>query len=184
MNLISGNTEDFKASGAFEQMGNYRRQVFIERLGWQLKSFDGLELDQFDRQDTLYVIARDEGNAITGCARLLPTTTPYLLGEVFPQLFNGLPPPCSPDVWELSRFAAVDLNASHSTGLEQFSASVAANLLRESIDCAKRHGAKRIVSVSPVGVERLIRKIGFHAHRAGPPMVVGGHPIFACWIDC
>jgi N-acyl-L-homoserine lactone synthetase len=57
-------------------------------------------------------------------------------------------------------------------------------LLRESIACAVAHGAKRLISVSPIGVERLLRRTGIRSHRAGPPMIVDGHPIFACWIDC
>ena len=48
---------------------------------------------------------------------------------------------------------------------------------------ARRHGVQRIITVSPLGVERLLRREGFRAHRAGPPMVIGGHPIFACWIE-
>ena len=56
-------------------------------------------------------------------------------------------------------------------------------LLQETIAVAATQGAKRLITVSPVGVERLLAKAGFHAHRAGPPMIVDGHPIFACWIE-
>ncbi|UUZ50691.1 hypothetical protein LP420_13640 [Massilia sp. B-10] len=91
-------------------------------MKWDLKTSDGLELDQFDRPDTLYMVSQDELGQVNGCARLLPTSQPYLLGEVFPELMNGLPVPCSPDVWELSRFAAVDFNKRNATALSQFSA--------------------------------------------------------------
>lgn len=73
----------------YAKLLSYRHQVFIERLGWELDSIDGLERDQFDRPDTVYVVSRDENGTVTGCARLLPTTQPYLLGDVFPQLLNG-----------------------------------------------------------------------------------------------
>lgn len=163
---------------------NYRHQVFVERLGWELNSVNGLELDQFDRPDTVYVISRDEAGNVTGCGRLLPTTQPYLLGDVFPQLLNGMPPPADPEVWELSRFAAVDFNAHATSALGQFSSPLTAELLKSSIRCASELGAKRLITVSPIGIERLLRRLGVHAHRAGPPMVVNGHPIFACWIEC
>ena len=183
MHLSSGTASQL-CTTTYEQLGIYRRQVFVERLGWELRTPNGQEQDQFDRPDTVYLVARDENSAIIGCARLLPTTEPYLLSEVFPQLFNGLKPPSSPDIWELSRFAAVDLNTKpESANFMQFSASIAAKLLGASIECAKSHGAKHLVSVSPVGVERLIRKSGYKSHRAGPPMVVAGSPIFACWVD-
>ncbi len=182
MHISSGAPERLP-DGLHAALGRYRHTVFIERLGWRLDTPAGVERDQFDRPDTVYVVAQDDGGRITGCARLLPTTRPYLLGEVFPQLLNGLPPPASPDVWELSRFAAVDLNGGAAPVGSQFSASIAAALLRESVACAAAHGAKRLISVSPVGVERLIQRAGFRAHRAGPPMIVDGHPIFACLIE-
>jgi len=181
MNVISGAPEVLP-KGLYSKISHYRHNVFVEQLGWELQTQDGAEADQFDRPDTVYVVAQDDEGHVFGCARLLPTTRPYLLGEVFPQLLNGLPPPSSPDVWELSRFAAVDLN-SQSPTQGQFSSPVAIELLQESIDCAAAHGAKRIITVSPIGVERLLRRAGFHAHRAGPPMVIDGHPIFACWIE-
>jgi len=55
--------------------------------------------------------------------------------------------------------------------------------LRQAIACAAEHGAKRLITVSPIGIERLLRHTGVHAHRAGPPTIVDGHPIFACWIE-
>lgn len=182
MNLVAG-TSDSLPDGLYSLKASYRRRVFVERLGWQLATQDGMERDQFDRPDTLYVVARDKMGDVCGCARLLPTTRPYLLSDVFPQLLNGALPPSSPDVWELSRFAAVDFNANMTSVLGQFSSPIAIRLLEEGIACAAVRGAKRLITVSPIGVERLLRRAGFHAHRAGPPMIIDGHPIFACWIE-
>ena len=167
----------------YRKVGQYRQKVFVETLGWDLQTRDGMELDQFDRPDTLYMVSQDEGGAVNGCARLLPTDRPYLLGDVFPELMQGQPIPCSPDVWELSRFAAVDFNARGGSALAQFSSGIAVQLLRQAMACAAAHGAKRLITVSPIGIERLLRHTGVHAHRAGPPMIIGGHPIFACWIE-
>lgn len=166
-----------------EQLAEYRYQVFIEGLGWDLPAERGMELDQFDRPDTLYVVARGDNEQIIGCARLLPTTQPYLLEEVFPQLLNGMTPPKSADVWELSRFAAVDLATGSVSSSGQFSSTITLKLLGEAINCARLQGAKHLISVSPIGVERLLRNTGYRTHRAGPPMVIDGYPLFACWID-
>jgi acyl homoserine lactone synthase len=182
MSVIAGKTEALSET-LFSKMGHYRCKVFVETLGWDLQTRNGEELDQFDRPDTLYVVAQDDDGHVNGCARLLPTNSAYLLGEVFPELMNGLPVPCSADVWELSRFAAVDFNKRTSSALAQFSSEVAINLLRESIAFAAANGAKRLITVSPIGIERLLRRAGFHCHRAGPPTIVDGHPIFACWIE-
>ena len=182
MEMVSG-TSALLPRGVYSEVSRYRHQVFVERLGWDLRVENGEERDQFDRPDTVYVIARDDRGRVIGCARLLPTTQPYLLGEVFPGLLNGEPPPCSPEVWELSRFAAVDLNHAPTSPVGQFSSPIAVDLLRESIACAAARGAKRLITVSPIGVERLLRRAGFNAHRAGPPMVAKGHPVVACLIE-
>lgn len=181
MQVISGAPQQLP-QGLYAKVAHYRQRVFVEQLGWALYTQNGMEADQFDRPDTVYVVARDAADQVLGCARLLPSTRPYLLGEIFPQLLNGLPPPCSSEVWELSRFAAMDLN-SQGFGSGQFSSPVAIQLLQEALACAARHGAKRLITVSPLGVERLLRRAGFNAHRAGPPMIIDGHPIFACWIE-
>lgn len=186
MEMTTGRPAGLPA-GLFSEVSRYRHKVFVEKLGWDLQTRDGLELDQFDRPDTIYVVSRDQDGQVNGCARLLPTDSPYLLGEVFPQLLNGLPPPNSSDIWEISRFAAVDFQQQAASAAGQFSSPITIQLLQESITCAVAHGAKRLITVSPIGIERLLhrilRKSGYRAHRAGPPMVIDGHPIFACWIE-
>lgn len=182
MNIVSG-TQEKLPQGLYSELSTYRHEVFVEMLGWQLDTPKGFEQDQFDRPDTIYVVAKNDQSQITGCARLLPTTEPYLLGEVFPSLLNGLPPPRSVDIWELSRFAAVDVKNATAINRGQLSSPIAVCLLRSAIQTAASFGAKRLITVSPIGIERLLRHAGFRAHRAGPPMVFDGHPICACWIE-
>ena len=185
MRFFSGTPSDLQP-GLVTDMARYRHKVFVQKLGWQLQcenALEALEYDQFDRDDTVYVVEQNDAEEIIGTARLLPTTSPYLLGEVFPQLLNGIPPPASAEIWELSRFAAVDFNAPTTSALGQFSSSIAVDLLRTSVKHASVHGAKRLITVSPLGIERLLRCAGISAHRAGPPVIVDGNPIFACWIS-
>ncbi|MDU6100815.1 MAG: acyl-homoserine-lactone synthase AbaI, partial [Acinetobacter sp.] len=99
MNVIAGFQNNF-SEGLYTKFKNYRYRVFVEYLGWELNCPNNEELDQFDKIDTAYVVAQDRESNIIGCARLLPTTQPYLLGEIFPQLLNGMPIPCSPEIWE------------------------------------------------------------------------------------
>jgi acyl homoserine lactone synthase len=180
MQTISSDSQEFTPE--FEvAVASYRHKIFIERLGWQLPVQNGLERDQFDRPDTLYVVARDDNGEICGCARLLPTVRPYLLSEVFPQLMNGLPPPASHDVWELSRFAVVNLNRGANDSDHQ--ARATRELLAAATRVVRQQGGQRLITVSPLGIERLLHRMGVHAHRAGPPVLVDGKPVFACWIE-
>lgn len=162
-----------------EALATYRHKIFIERLGWPLPVNDGKERDQFDHPETLYVMTRLPDDSICGCARLLPTTEPYLLSEVFPHLLGGAPAPHSSDVWELSRFAAATIDPDSSVD-----ATVNTRcLLAAAVKVAFERGARRLITVSPLGIERLLHRMGVHAHRAGPPMLADGKPIFACWIE-
>lgn len=180
MHIVSGSTKELP-NGKQHELANYRYRVFVEQLGWELPAADKLEFDQFDRDDTVYVIG-EKNERMIGCARLLPTTRPYLISEVFPDLLNGLEPPDSPDIWELSRFAAIDFDERNTAPSGQFSSVVAIELLNKSLACAQSHGAKKIICVSTIGVERLMRRAGFDCHRIGPPRMVDGFPLIACWI--
>ena len=90
MRIFSGNGKAL-GSQLRQDIASYRYKVFVEKLGWPLDCPDQLELDEFDRDDTLYLAAKDETGAIVGTARLLPTTRPYLLSEVFPDLLGSDP---------------------------------------------------------------------------------------------
>jgi acyl homoserine lactone synthase len=166
------------------KMARYRHRVFVETLNWELDCENGLEYDQFDRKDTVYVLGHDSDGALVGTARLLPTTRPYLLSEVFPQLLSGHGVPESPTVWELSRFAAIDFNASNSAdSLEPFSSPLAVALLDSSMACARHHGARELITVSPLGVERLLSRAGYRVRRAGAPHRAGKHSLVALRIQ-
>jgi len=182
MEFIIGSSESI-SDNVKAEVFSYRYKVFVEQLGWELDTPFDREVDQFDHENTIYVIAKNQQREIIGCARLLPTTMPYLLEEVFPELLNGLAPPKSSDIWELSRFTSLDLKEKGIPENTQFSLDSTVDLLKQTIQCAKRQGAKKIISVSPIGVERLLRKAGFKAHRAGPPKIIDGYPLVACWIE-
>lgn len=164
-------------------IARFRYRLFVELLGWELGCSDGLELDQFDREDTLYLVAHD-GADIVGIARVLPTHRPYLLRDVFPQLMGQESLPNDPAVWELSRFGCFAQSATKFVqGEGHVSSAAAVELLHAVLRVAAENNVRRIVTVSPLGVERLLRRAGFIARRAGPPMNIGGQLLFACWIE-
>lgn len=182
MHVLSGCPHEITPE-LLENVERYRYKVFVEMLGWKLDTPPGRERDQFDHAGTLHLAAMSDSRVV-GTARLLPTTDAYLLGDVFPELMGGAEVPKDPLVWELSRFAAVDFGAENLGAMGQFSSPVAVGLLEEAIRLASARGAKRLITVSPLGIERLLRREGFTARRAAAPIVSDGHTIFACWIDC
>jgi acyl homoserine lactone synthase len=164
------------------QIFSYRYSVFVERLKWTLPDAGaGLEVDQFDRDSTYHVCVRDAG-ATVGYARLLPTTEPYLLSEVFPELMDGVLIPRSSDVWELSRFCSFD-HRSPSEHRRQADFWGCQAVLRAAVQCALEYGVSRLIAVSAVAMERILSRLGVNASRASPTMQLHGHDVFAFWID-
>ena len=181
MRIFSGNGKAL-GSQLRQDIASYRYKVFVEKLGWPLDCPDQLELDEFDRDDTLYLAAKDETGAIVGTARLLPTTRPYLLSEVFPDLLGSDQPPSQTHVWELSRFAAVSLDKETDV-LNAYSSSHSMSLLLEAFEYAKSLGARKLLTVSPSAIARLLIKRKFNIRRLGPSRISEGLSIMALEID-
>ena len=184
MEITTGNSSELSA-GVMTELSRHRHKVFVEKLRWELTCTDDQELDQFDGPQARYVIGRNADNVIIASARLLPTTKPYLLSEVFPYVLHGQPVPSTPAIWELSRFASVDFTVSTVPRLAMnHEQSIAIELLRACMAYAATLGARRLITVSPLGIERLLQRADIRMRRAGPPTLINGHPVFACLIDC
>lgn len=83
-----------------------RYKIYVEERGWaELARPDGREIDQFDRPDTIYLMAI-EGRRVVGSHRLVPTAGPTLMSDLFPQLaLRSIIR--RPDAYELSRVFVV-----------------------------------------------------------------------------
>ena len=87
-----------------DEMFRQRYDVFVRILKWDIPGIDHercREIDQFDRPDTVYLLVMHDG-AVLGASRMLPTTGPNMMRDVFPALCKDGPPE-SAHVWEWSR---------------------------------------------------------------------------------
>ena len=80
-----------------------RHRVFVERHGWDVPTYHGMEYDQFDTPAAVYLIWRDDAEVARGAARLIPTDRPYMLRDLWPDFVQQQPLPESPHVWEGTR---------------------------------------------------------------------------------
>ena len=158
------------ASRRLEGMFKLRHEVFKERLDWEVGSQNGRERDMFDDLDPVYIVCEDEGDVL-GTWRLLPTTKPYMLKDVFPELLYGMPAPEAPDVWEISRFAVSKrVIGNDSLG----TIKRVTNLLLEQLFAFAAHrDIRQIVAVADVRFERILKRSGLLTHRYGPPLQIG-----------
>jgi acyl homoserine lactone synthase len=169
MNFISAKTQDLPGT-LHSQLASYRYKVFVERLGWELETEFDCEQDQFDHADTVHIVARNDDDQIVGCGRLLPCTGPYLLESVFPQLLNGAAAPRMASVWELSRFAAMDVDTvSNPTSRRDH---MAERVLLEALRHCTKQRVTTLIAVSTLAMERLMQRAGVDVHRMGPPHLI------------
>jgi len=87
-----------------EQHFRVHHEIFVEERNWEaLRKPDGREIDPYDNEDAVYLLALESGRVLGG-SRLYPTTKPTMMGEVFPHLAAVRGCPSDPLVWEWSRF--------------------------------------------------------------------------------
>lgn len=178
--LVSGSLADRRFAQAYaEPMFQLRYRVFGERLGWDVKARDGLEIDEYDDLHSRYLLLTEQRRLLGGW-RLRPTTQPYMLADIFPQLLCGQRAPRHPRIWEVSRFA-IDTEGDRQTRFG-FNAT-ARELLRATALFALDNGIDRYVMVASTGAERLYRNAGLRVQRFGPPQQVGRARSVACWVD-
>lgn len=158
-------------------MHQLRKRVFADRMGWEVAVQGDMEIDEFDQlPGTVYLLYRSDDGVVRGCARLLPTTGPNMLRDVFPVLLDGGAPPRAPRVWESTRFAvddAGDINAGIGRATHE--------LLQGMTEVALAYGVTRVISVCDVRVERVLKRAGLpvsrigSAHRIGCTIAVAGY---------
>lgn len=86
------------------QQHKLRHKVFIARQSWDVPHYKGMEYDHYDTPAAYYLTYRDTSGVVRGIARLLPTSCPYMLQEVFPDMVNRNLE-SSEKIWEGTRFA-------------------------------------------------------------------------------
>ncbi len=89
----------------FQQMYRQRYDIYVKRRRWQgLQSDDDCEIDQYDNDEAVYLLAVDEDENVKAGLRLLPTTGPHIFSDLFPHLAANGEVPCGEHIMELTRF--------------------------------------------------------------------------------
>ncbi|GAA0672040.1 acyl-homoserine-lactone synthase [Kitasatospora atroaurantiaca] len=162
--IVAGRPADPHLPGELrDAMFRLRHQVFHERLRWQVRSRNGRERDSFDDLDPVYVIGcHTESGTVTASLRMLPTTGPYMLRDVFPQALRGAPAPCDPQTWEISRLCVTRPAHVRGSGYE-----LTQRLLAAAAEYAAGEAVHSFVAISQVTVERMAAGAGVPSRRFG-----------------
>ncbi len=102
--IIATSIEDAHLYGdVLPAMHRLRYRGFKERQNYDVPHYNGMEYDAYDTPATTYLIWRGEDDIVRGCARLFPTTLPYMIEEIWPHALEDGRIPKSPSIWEASR---------------------------------------------------------------------------------
>ncbi|QGZ63124.1 acyl-homoserine-lactone synthase [Paraburkholderia acidisoli] len=162
-----GQRQDFD-NEVINEMYRLRARVFRDRLGWDIPTIAGMEIDGYDALGPHYMLIQDTAGQVRGCWRLMPTEGPNMLRDTFPQLLHGAEAPSSGNVWELSRFA-VESGNDQTFGF----AELTLHAMRAVVSHAFRAGISRYVTVTTTPIERLLRRTGIDVNRLGAPLRIG-----------
>lgn len=150
-------------------MHRTRKAVFVDRLGWNIPVVDNeFEIDQFDNEDAIYLI---NGDPDTGhhlaSVRLLPSTGPHVLGDLFPDLCED-DPPCDDATWEITRLCV-------SFGLDKEVALKARQKLAVGlVEFALLHGIERYTCVIETQHIPALIAPGWVTRPLGAPKTIDG----------
>jgi N-acyl-L-homoserine lactone synthetase len=145
-----------------ETMFADRKRLFIDLFGWDLPVVEGrFEIDQFDAADTVYIICADTEGAHEASIRLMPTTRPHMLAELFPNLCpQGVP--VGPTIWESTRLCLPQRHgASRRRELRNM-------LISAMVDFALARGIDRLTGVLPDSFRKEVLAMGWAAEPLGP----------------
>lgn len=150
-----------------------RKRLFVDLFGWDVPVIDGLyEIDQFDDDHTVYLIAADAHGEHEASIRLFPTTRPHMLGTIFPHLCP-LGVPVGETTWESTRLCLPQRHGA------QRRRELRNRLISAMVDVALERGIEHYTGVIPDPFRREVLAMGWQAEPLGPAVRIPGGPIGA-----
>jgi acyl-homoserine lactone synthase len=175
--LITVDPASNAADAAMRGMFEARKRVFVDLLGWDLPVLAGrYEVDQFDDAHARYLILTDREHRHLASARLLPTTRPHILGDLFAELCEDAPPQ-GPHIYEITRFC-LERSAS-----AQRRRDARNQLVSALADYALANGITAYTGVAEIGWLQQILAFGWRCRPLGMPKQIDGMVLGALRIE-
>ena len=165
------------ADAVLAAMFEARKRVFVDLLGWDVPVLAGrFEVDQFDDPHARYLVLTDRNGVHLGSARLLDTTRPHILGELYPELCEN-EVPSGPGIAEITRFCL-------DRRLRARERLMARNqLVSALVDHALAAGIERYTGVAEMSWLQQILSFGWVCRPLGLPQAIDGTLLGALAIE-
>jgi acyl-homoserine lactone synthase len=159
-----------------EEFFRARHKIYVEEKDWRQDDGTGFEIDQFDTDDATYLIGIENDEVMTG-TRLVATSRPHMLSDVFPHLcdFSGVIR--ADDVAEWTRGFIIPKYREHGIGplKGQFCGTVMEYCLKE--------GISRIGGIQDLYWLPVWRRYRWTVRQVGNPAEIDGRWCVAAFFD-
>ena len=150
--LLRGNY--LKDSALLADMHILRHQIFKEELGWTvgLQEILGMEFDEYDRPDTIYIVHLNEKGRVDAACRLISTLRPYMIADHYKEFVTKIALPKTNKVWEISRFCASSSARILSNG------KISGQLIAAAIEFGIVNGIQNYIALATDTILPVIRR--------------------------
>ena len=141
-------------------MFKLRKVVFFDQLNWDVPVVGDIETDSYDQMGASYLVwCSDDRQTLYGAVRLMPTTGPTLLHDVFGPTHNHSAELIGADIWEGTRMCVDE--AALARDMPGMDAGQAFRMLLLALcETALTHGVNRLVSNFEAPLSRIYRRSG------------------------
>ncbi len=158
-----------------DQYLKIRKQVFHDRLGWDVVVTDERERDLYDRLPCYYLLALAPDGTVQGGLRQMPMTGPTLTWQRFSDMIDDPAALFADDVWETTRFAVrpEDRDSRITSGVNR----LALDLCSAALQFGLSRGARRHVAVCEERIVDLTRIFGVRCETIGRKTMPAGEDV-------
>jgi acyl homoserine lactone synthase len=163
-----------------DDMLKARAEVFHHRLHWRVTVENDREIDSYDSYDPLYLISVDDNTGIArGSLRLLPTSGPHMMRDIFRNFFSEPIVLESPLIWECTRFCIhPQWERSRS---DRRPGHVTTELLHGICEAAIEAGVRYVTGVFNMSMSTIYRRAGWSPEILGQSTSAHGDIACGLW---
>lgn len=166
-----------KYSELLDQSFRLRKRVFADRLGWDVSVYGQRERDRYDDLHPAYLLWCDEDRSqLYGSVRLMPTTGPTLLYDVFRETFPDACDLVAPGIWEGTRMC-IDEDAIDRHFPDVRPDRAFCLLLLALCEAALANGINTMISNYEPHMRRIYQKAGAELDELGRSDGYGRYPV-------
>ncbi|RJG39923.1 acyl-homoserine-lactone synthase [Mesorhizobium sp. DCY119] len=177
MYLLIQAHEYHKHTELLDQSFRLRKRVFADRLGWDVSVSGHRERDRYDELHPAYLLWCDEDRRqLYGSVRLMPTTGPTLLYDVFRETFPDVCDLIAPGIWEGTRMC-IDEDAIDQDFPGMRPDRAFCLLLLALCEAALANGINTMISNYEPHMRRVYQKAGAELDELGRSDGYGRHPV-------